>query len=124
MALMKQSTGETPSQAMGHQTRQGSLLSQAMGHQTRQGSLLCDLDGKGFPFCSPMTTEMVHERSAVVMWFSQRWVMVTAVFGEALAPATTPAVVVTTGGPPPRNNSAREVLVWRVDGASSSGNGG
>jgi hypothetical protein len=50
--------------------------------------------------------------------------MVTVVFSEALAPTTTPTAVVTTDGPPPSNNLAREVLVWRVDGASSSGNGG
>jgi hypothetical protein len=28
------------------------------------------------------------------------------------------------GGPPPTNHSAWEVLVWWVDGASSTGNGG
>jgi hypothetical protein len=49
-------------------------------------------------------------------------VMVRVASGEALVPVMAPAAV--TGGPPPSNNSAREVLVWRVNGVSSSGNGG
>jgi hypothetical protein len=42
---------------------------------------------------------------------------------ETLVPVMAPVAVVMTGCPPPSNNSAWEVLVWWVDGASTSGNG-
>jgi hypothetical protein len=72
----------------------------------QQGSLLRDLDGKGFPFCSPTTAESIYERPMAVTRFSRRWAMVMVVFSEALALGTAP---MTIAGPPPSNNSAQEV---------------
>jgi hypothetical protein len=58
----------------------------------------------------------------VVTQFGQWWATVMAVSGEALALGMAPVVVVATDGPPLSKNSAREVLVRRLDGVSSSNN--
>jgi hypothetical protein len=71
--------------------------------------------------------ETVDGEWATAVWFGWYWATVRVDFGEALVLVMAPVAVATataTGGPPPSNNSAREVLVRRVDGASSSCNGG
>jgi hypothetical protein len=52
-------------------------------------------------------------------WLGRFSMMVRSVSGEDPAAV----VVMTTGGPSPSSNSAQEVLVWRVNGASSGGIG-
>jgi hypothetical protein len=88
------------------------------GHQILIQLFLHILGNKVKPFCSPSVMKMVDGERMTAAQFGRCLETVKAVSDKA------PAEAVTMGGPPPSNNSAREALVWWVNGTSLCSNGG
>jgi hypothetical protein len=91
-----------------------------LGHEKRCGLILHDLEVEGSSFCKLIVKETIDGEWETPTRFGQYMATVRVAFREAPVLVKAPTAM---GGPPPSNNSMQEVLDWRINDGSSSGNG-